>query len=91
MYSSKPRSSKAFKRTTHENRDKTATVVQRLDYTAPAFWIETVELTFDLDPAKTRVLQQDAGAPQPRGARAAPAPGWRRLNLARVLVNGSGT
>ena len=33
-----------------------ATVVRRADYTAPAFWIDTVNLTFDLDPAKTRVL-----------------------------------
>ncbi len=32
--------------------------MQRLDYTAPAFWIETVELAFDLDPAKTRVLNK---------------------------------
>ena len=39
-------------------RDSTAaaTVVRRADYTAPAFWIDTVALTFDLDPAKTRVL-----------------------------------
>ena len=38
--------------------EQTPTVVQRLDYTAPAFWIETVELAFDLDPAKTRVLNK---------------------------------
>jgi aminopeptidase N len=28
------------------------------DYTAPAYWIDTVDLTFDLDPAKTRVLNK---------------------------------
>ena len=30
--------------------------IRRVDYTAPAYWIDTVDLTFDLDPAKTRVL-----------------------------------
>ncbi|MEY4736993.1 MAG: hypothetical protein RL302_1312 [Pseudomonadota bacterium] len=33
-----------------------AVVVHRGDYTAPAYWIDTVDLSFDLDPAKTRVL-----------------------------------
>ena len=33
------------------------TVIKREDYAAPAFWIETVTLSFDLDPTKTRVLQ----------------------------------
>ena len=32
--------------------------IQRVDYTPPAFWIDTVDLTFDLDPAKTRVLNK---------------------------------
>ena len=30
----------------------------RADYQAPAWWIDSVELTFDLDPAKTRVLNR---------------------------------
>ena len=29
-------------------------VIYRSDYQAPAFWIDNVDLTFDLDPAKTR-------------------------------------
>ena len=29
--------------------------VRREDYTPPAYWIRRVELTFDLDPAKTIV------------------------------------
>ena len=32
--------------------------IRREDYTAPAYWIDSVELTFDLDPAKTRVLNR---------------------------------
>ncbi|MCX8518388.1 MAG: hypothetical protein ORN29_10100, partial [Rhodoferax sp.] len=31
------------------------TVIRRSDYSAPAFWIDTVDLCFDLDPAQTRV------------------------------------
>ena len=33
-------------------------VIHRADYQQPAFWIDTVELCFDLDPAKTRVLNK---------------------------------
>src|SRR5690606_40839685 len=32
--------------------------VHRLDYAPPAYWIDTVQLTFDLDPVKTRVLNK---------------------------------
>ena len=32
--------------------------IRRVDYSAPAYWIETVDLTFDLDPTKTRVLNK---------------------------------
>ena len=35
-----------------------AIAIRREDYTAPAYWIDSVELTFDLDPAKTRVLNR---------------------------------
>jgi aminopeptidase N len=72
-------------------REGASTVVRREDYTAPAYWIETVELSFDLDPAKTRVLNRM------RLRRNAAVPGQalrldgEDLNLARVLVNGAGT
>jgi aminopeptidase N len=65
--------------------------VQRLDYQPPAYWIDTVDLTFDLDPAKTRVLNKMRLRRNPD----VPAQPLRldgeELNLARVLVNGSGT
>jgi hypothetical protein len=35
-----------------------ATAIHRADYQAPAFWVDTVELCFDLDPQKTRVLNR---------------------------------
>ncbi|HQQ70921.1 MAG TPA: aminopeptidase N, partial [Alicycliphilus sp.] len=68
-----------------------AKAVQRLDYTPPAFWIDSVELTFDLDPTKTRVLNKmqvrrnSAAVPQSLRLHG------QDLNLARVLVNGAGT
>ncbi|MGY4829959.1 aminopeptidase N [Sphaerotilaceae bacterium SBD11-9] len=39
-------------------REGTATLIRREDYTAPAFWIKTVDLTFDLDPIKTLVINR---------------------------------
>ncbi len=68
-----------------------ATAIYRADYEAPAWWIDTVNLTFDLDPAKTRVLSKMRVRRNPE----APAQALRldgdELNLARVMVNGGGT
>ncbi|HSI53647.1 MAG TPA: aminopeptidase N, partial [Ramlibacter sp.] len=66
-------------------------VIYRSDYQAPAFWVDTVELTFDLDPAKTRVLNKMKVR---RNAEVVPQAlrlDGEELNLARVLVNGQGT
>jgi len=72
-------------------RDAQAPLVQRADYQPPAYWIDSVDLTFDLDPAKTRVLNKMVLRRNP----AVPAQALRLdgsdLNLARVLVNGEGT
>ncbi len=72
-------------------RDGQATAIRREDYTAPAFWIDTVDLTFDLDPAKTRVLNKM----RVRRNLDLPEQALRldgdELNLARVMVNGAGT
>ncbi|MFN7724169.1 MAG: aminopeptidase N [Rubrivivax sp.] len=52
-------------------REGTAPVIHRADYTQPAFWIRRVDLTFDLDPAKTIVASKlhiernSSQAPQP--------------------------
>ena len=69
----------------------TATTVRREDYTAPAFWIDTVDLTFDLDPAKTRVLSKLRVRRNPDVPAQALRLNGEELNLARVLVNGAGT
>ncbi len=72
-------------------REGTAPLIRRENYTAPAFWIKTVDLSFDLDPAKTRVLNRMTLRRNPD----VPAQPLRldgeELNLARVLVNGQGT
>jgi len=64
--------------------------IRREDYVAPAWWIDTVDLTFDLDPAKTRVLNRmrlRRNPDQPTGALRLDGD---ELNLARVLVDGQG-
>jgi aminopeptidase N len=65
--------------------------ILRSEYTAPAYRIDTVDLSFDLDPAKTRVLNKMTvrrnGDVPPQALRL----DGEELNLARVLVNGQGT
>lgn len=65
--------------------------IRRLDYTPPAYWIDTVNLTFDLSPAKTRVLNRMRIRPnpdvqQPQSLRL----DGEELELLRVLINGEG-
>ena len=64
--------------------------VNRADYVASSHFIDSVELTFDLDPLKTRVLN----SMQLRRNLDVPVQPLRldgeELNLARVLVNGQG-
>jgi aminopeptidase N len=72
-------------------REGQTNVIMRADYKPPAYWIDSVELTFDLDPAKTRVLNR---MKMRRNAQAQPQAlslDGEELNLARVLVNGQGT
>ena len=65
--------------------------IHRADYSAPAFWIDTVELCFDLDPAKTRVLNKMRLRRNPDVPAQALKLNGEELNLARVLVNDSGS
>jgi aminopeptidase N len=67
-----------------------AVAINRLDYTAPAYWIDTVDLTFDLDPAKTRVLNK-MHVRRNTDVDVLPLKlDGEELNLSRVLVNGQG-
>ncbi|WP_066149908.1 aminopeptidase N [Hydrogenophaga pseudoflava] len=67
-----------------------AMVIRREDYTPPPFWIDRIELSFDLDPVKTRVLNKMVL----RRNTEVPAQPLRLdgedLNLARVVLNGGG-
>ncbi len=65
--------------------------ILRADYQPPAFWVDSVDLSFDLDPQKTRVLNR---MKLRRNEQVAAQPlrlDGEELNLARVLVNGQGT
>lgn len=68
-----------------------ATAIYRADYEAPGWWIDTVDLTFDLDPAKTRVLSKMRVRRNPEVPAQALRLDGDELNLARVMVNGGGT
>ena len=72
-------------------REGQPTAIRREAYTAPAFWIDTVDLTFDLDPTKTRVLNKMRLRRNPDVAAQALRLDGEDLNLARVVVNGGGT
>ena len=67
-----------------------AATIRRADYAPPAFWIDSVNLTFDLDPAKTRVLNRMTLRRNPD----VPAQPLRldgdELSLSRVLLGGQG-
>jgi aminopeptidase N len=72
-------------------REGQPTTIHREAYAAPAFWIDTVDLTFDLDPTKTRVLSKMCLRRNPDVAAQPLRLDGEDLNLARVLVNGGGT
>ncbi len=69
-------------------REGTATIIRREDYAPPPYWVRSVELTFDLDPAKTIVASRMTVV---RNADVPAQPlrlNGEGLNLMRVLANG---
>ncbi|HWI11929.1 MAG TPA: aminopeptidase N, partial [Burkholderiaceae bacterium] len=70
-------------------REGTAPLIHRRDYAAPAYWIRSIDLSFDLDPAKTMVVSR---MQVERNTEVAPQPlrlHGEELNLTRVSVNGA--
>ena len=69
-------------------REGTAPLIQRAEYAQPAYWIRTVDLSFDLDPAKTvvgskmRVERNTAVAHGPLALHG------EELMVLRVLIDG---
>ncbi|MDB5860045.1 MAG: pepN, partial [Ramlibacter sp.] len=72
-------------------REGQSKVILRSDYQPPAFWIDSVELIFDLDPAKTRVLNRMRLRRNPEVPVQPLRLDGEELNLSRVLVAGQGT
>jgi aminopeptidase N len=71
-------------------REGSPTLIRREDYLAPAYWVRAVDLTFDLDPAKTIVsskLEIVRNAERNTPAEPLRLDG-EDLNLLRVLVDG---
>ncbi|KQV82958.1 aminopeptidase N [Rhizobacter sp. Root1221] len=69
-------------------REGTAHLIRREDYTAPAYWIRSVDLTFELDPVKTLVInrmQIERNADQPVQPLRLHG---EDITVTRVLVNG---
>ncbi len=71
-------------------REGVASVIRREDYAPPPYWIDSIELTFDLDPAKTRVLNRMRLRRNPDVTAQALRLDGEDLNLARVMLNGGG-
>jgi aminopeptidase N len=69
-------------------REGTATLVRREDYAAPAHWIRSVELCFELDPAKTLVISRMQVEPNSARPGEALRLDGEDITLTRVLVNG---
>ncbi|HEY2928085.1 aminopeptidase N [Piscinibacter sp.] len=69
-------------------REGTAPLIRREDYSAPAFWIKSVDLTFDLDPAKTLVINRMQMERNPDVPAQPLKLHGEELNLTRVLLNG---
>ena len=72
-------------------REGASPLIKRENYTAPAFWIDTVELTFDLDPQKTRVLNKMRVRKNKDSNETVLRLDGQDLSLSRVLVNGAGS
>ena len=71
--------------------DTPGQIVLRQEYQASPFFIDRVDLSFDLDAVKTRVLNKMQVRRNPNAPAQALKLNGEELNLARVLVNGQGT
>lgn len=66
----------------------TSPVIRREDYVEPAFRIKSVDLSFDLDPAKTMVINRMRLEPNPRQPAQPLRLHGEGLTLTRLLLNG---
>jgi aminopeptidase N len=68
-------------------REGQAQLIRREDYSAPAFWIRTVDLSFDLDPVKTLVTSKMQIERNSAVAHTALRLHGEELTVLRVLIN----
>lgn len=69
-------------------REGIAQAVKRADYAAPAYWIRSVELSFDLDPARTIVASRMRVERNAQGSGGALRLHGEDIEPLRVLANG---
>ena len=69
-------------------REGNAPTIHRQDYSAPAYWIKTIDLSFDLEPAKTLVTSRMQIQRNADSAVQALKLHGQGLTLLRVLING---
>jgi aminopeptidase N len=69
-------------------REGTSPLIQLADYTQPAYWIRTVDLSFDLDPAKTIVTAKMRLERNTAVAHGPLALHGEEIHVLRVLIDG---
>src|SRR3569623_449866 len=69
-------------------RTDTTQAINRNDYTPPSYWVETVEIGFDLDPALTRVAARTRLKRNPASRNKAIVLYGEELELVQLRMNG---
>ncbi len=69
-------------------RTDTATAVHRHDYAPPAYWVEKIDLGFDLDPAETRVAARSVHRRNPDSRQSELVLYGEALELVALRMNG---
>ena len=69
-------------------RTDTAAAIYRNDYTQPSYWVETVELGFDLDPSATRLAARTVLKRNPGSKQRALVLHGEELELVTIRING---
>lgn len=69
-------------------RTDTNPTIYRKDYTPPSYWVRTVEMGFDLDPAATRVATRMTLTRNPASAEQAVVLHGEELELVQIRLNG---
>lgn len=69
-------------------RTDTATAIHRHDYAPPAYWVEKIDIGFDLDPAETRVAARSVHRRNPDSPQSDLVLYGEELELIALRMNG---